>query len=180
MSDQIDAGPCTLVRWSHSHLDELVVLADDARVADNLTDRFPHPYTRAAGRAWIESCLAEDPAVNFAIVEEGRVAGGAGLTTFGGEEIGGAEVGYWIGADHWGRGLATAALAALTDHGFGELGLRRIQAGVFSWNPASVRVLEKVGYRLEGRHRERICKQGRIGDMLMYARLRSDPSPGLC
>ena len=61
-----------------------------------------------------------------------------------------AEIGYWLGEPFWGRGIATEALVALTDHAIATHGLTRVFAVPFAWNTASCRVLEKAGYVLEG------------------------------
>jgi [ribosomal protein S5]-alanine N-acetyltransferase len=84
------------------------------------------------------------------------------------------ELGYWIGAAHWGRGYATEAVIAMTAYGFEQLDLVRIQAGVFEWNPASTRVLSKAGYQFEGRMRSHVLKDGRLGDFLLHAAIRGD------
>jgi ribosomal-protein-alanine N-acetyltransferase len=63
---------------------------------------------------------------------------------------------------------------AATAHAFDALGLERVQAFVFDWNPASARVLENAGYKLEGRLRHYVLKDGRYGDALLYARLRNE------
>jgi ribosomal-protein-alanine N-acetyltransferase len=170
----IDAGLCLLEPWDLAHLAGLLAQANDERVSAAMTDRFPFPYTQADAESWIAKCRDERPSRNFALMVDGVVAGGAGFETFDGEETGAAEIGYWLGHCYWGCGLATAAVTALTDYAFAVFDLRRIQAGVFSWNDASARVLEKAGYQLEGRHRQAILKRGRFGDRLMYARLRDD------
>jgi RimJ/RimL family protein N-acetyltransferase len=85
-----------------------------------------------------------------------------------------AEIGYWLGAAHWGHGIATEAVRAVTAHGFSALDLCRIFAGVFAWNPASGRVLEKAGYTLEGRLRQAVIKDGQALDVVVYAILRED------
>ena len=79
-----------------------------------------------------------------------------------------AEIGYWLGEDHWGRGLATEAVRAITDHAFAHHDICRIYAHVFEWNAASARVLEKVGYVFEGRLKS-VTKDGKTIDQLMYA-----------
>ena len=66
------------------------------------------------------------------------------------------------------------ALASATKLAFRDFDFVRLQAGVLEWNPASRRVLEKVGYSLEGLHRRHIYKDGEICDQFMYALLRED------
>jgi RimJ/RimL family protein N-acetyltransferase len=79
----------------------------------------------------------------------------------------------WLGPPFWGRGVATEALRAVTDYAFTTLDICRLEAGVFDWNPASARVLEKAGDVLEGRFRLAVTKAGRTGDRLLYALVRS-------
>jgi len=83
-----------------------------------------------------------------------------------------AEIGYWLGEPFWGRGIAAAALKQTTEYTFQIFAVERLQATVFEWNPASARVLEKTGYKLEGRLRRSIFKDGRLADSLLYARIR--------
>ena len=66
----------------------------------------------------------------------------------------------------------TEAAEVVTAHGFDQLRLARIYAPVFEWNAASVRVLEKAGFQLEGRHRKAVTKDGQTIDQLMYAVVR--------
>jgi RimJ/RimL family protein N-acetyltransferase len=67
--------------------------------------------------------------------------------------------------------VATAAAKAICDYAFGTFGLDRLQATVFGWNPASARVLEKIGFQLEGRHRQAVLKDGERTDLLIYGLL---------
>ena len=90
------------------------------------------------------------PVLNFAIVVAGAAVGGTGLELGTDVSRRSAEVGYWLGQPFWGRGIATEALRAVTDYAFTTLDICRLEAGVFDWNPASARVLEKAGYVLEG------------------------------
>lgn len=83
-----------------------------------------------------------------------------------------AEIGYWLGEPFWGRGIATAAVIAVTGYAFTRHDLVRLHAGVFEWNPASARVLEKAGYSLEGRLRKSVTKNGETIDQLLYATIR--------
>ena len=73
---------------------------------------------------------------------------------------------------YWGRGIATEALRAMTEYAFTTFDLCRLHAGVFEWNPASMRVLEKAGYTFEARHRKNVTKDGETIDRLVYALVR--------
>src|SRR5262245_61235704 len=109
----LNAGPCIVRPWRSDDLDALVRHADNAAIARNLRDLFPHPYTRSDGEAWLAIATAEDPYTDFAIEYHGEAVGGIGLKLGSDIERVSAEVGYWLGQSVWGRGLATAALLAL-------------------------------------------------------------------
>jgi RimJ/RimL family protein N-acetyltransferase len=83
-------------------------------------------------------------------------------------------LGYWIGVPYWGNGYATEAGRAVLDHGFGELGLNRVYAHCFARNPASRRVLEKLGMRHEGTRRRHTLKWGEYLDEEEFGILASD------
>jgi RimJ/RimL family protein N-acetyltransferase len=140
-----------------------------------MRDAFPHPYGRAEAEAFLATATTMSPLTWFAIEFEGRVAGGIGYTLYEDVERIGAEVGYWLGVEFWGRGIATAAVRALTRHAFAaHPELRRLWAVPYATNPASARVLEKAGYRLEGTLRQSAIKEGRVLDQWMYAIVRDE------
>jgi len=164
---------CVLRSWQPGDAVSLVRHANNRNVSGNLRDLFPFPYTAADANAWIDRTGGESPTRDFAIVIDG--AAGGGISVRLGEDVyrRSAEVGYWLGESFWGRGIATEALRAVTDYAFATFGdVIRLEAGVFSWNPASARVLEKAGYTLEGRLRQAIVKDGRVCDRLLYGLLR--------
>jgi RimJ/RimL family protein N-acetyltransferase len=166
---------CTLRPFRPGDEEALRQLADDPDVARNLADRFPSPYTRKDAEEWVATCqnLAEGQTV-FAIEVDGALAGGAGFEGIGAVYPRTAMVGYWLGRAFWGRGIATEALRALTAHAFASIYLNRLEAGVFPWNRASMRVLEKAGYRFETVLKGRLFKDGAAYDEHLYARLRDD------
>jgi [ribosomal protein S5]-alanine N-acetyltransferase len=145
--------------------------ANNARVTANMRDRFPHPYTIDDARAWIAFTLEQRPLTNWAVEVEGAVGGGIGLIPQ--EDIfrRSAEIGYWLGEELWGRGIATAAVRALSTYAFETFDLCRLFATVFDSNAASARVLEKAGFVREGRLRQAVTKNGRTIDALLYARV---------
>ncbi len=169
---ELDLGSCTLRSWRSDDEDSLVRHADDRDVWINLRDRFPHPYTRDDARAWLRLVAESTPETSFAVAVAGEAVGGIGITLQDDVSRRSAEIGYWLSRAYWGRGIATAAVRALTDWAFAHFDLCRLYAGVFEWNPASARVLEKAGYVLEGRLRRSVTKDGRTIDQLLYALVR--------
>jgi RimJ/RimL family protein N-acetyltransferase len=169
---EIKLSRCTLQPWRAEHAASLVVHANNRKVSGNLRDRFPYPYTAADATEWIDRAVTEAPARNFAILVDGAAAGGIGVELRQDVFRRSAEIGYWLGEPFWGRGIATEALRAVTDYAFATFDLCRLEAGVFGWNPASARVLEKAGYALEGRSRQAVVKDGRMGDRLLYGLVR--------
>ncbi len=172
MRIELDAG-MVLRSWEVRDVDALARHANDREVWLNLRDRFPHPYTREDARRWIALC-ADEPlhSTHLAIEVDGSAVGAVGFDRREDVHRLTAEIGYWLGRAVWGRGIATRALAAATRHAFERHDLERLEAAVFEWNPASARVLEKAGYEREGRLRRFVLKDGRLGDALLYARLR--------
>ena len=106
----------------------------------------------------------------FLIEADGRFAGSCGINHINLVD-GVANIGYWVAEPFWGRGIATAAVEFISEYALRTFPLDRLQASVFDWNPASARVLEKAGFTLEGRQRRTVVKDGRVGDLLLYARL---------
>jgi RimJ/RimL family protein N-acetyltransferase len=132
----------------------------------------PYPYPRGAARDWIATHRAtfergEGVSLAAARKEDGALTGTIGMRIE--PEHGRAEIGYWIGREYWGNGYATEAAAAVVRYGFGELGLNRIFAFHFSHNPASGRVLQKIGMTHEGRLRQHHVKWGEFVDDEIYA-----------
>ena len=162
----------TLRPWRVGDQASLVRHANNRNISRNLRDRFPYPYTAGDADAWIARATAETPPCNFAIVVDGAAVGGIGLEL--GEDVfrRSAEVGYWLGEPFWGRGIATEALRATTEYAFATFDVCRLTAGVFEWNSASARVLEKAGYTLESRGRLAVIKDGRTIDRLLYVLIR--------
>lgn len=167
------SGQITLRRWRDSDVDGLQRYINNRKIWLNLIDRVPHPYTRGDAENWIALSQAEnEPALQFAIDLGGEAIGGTGLTRFDDVHRMTVELGYWIAEPFWGRGFATIAAGLATAYAFETLQVERIQAGVFAWNPASARVLEKNLYTLEGRMRRSVIKDGQVIDSMLYARVR--------
>ena len=162
-----------LREWRRDDCQRLAELANNRNVSINLRDVFPYPYTLEDAHAWIAHCAANrDTPTQFAIEADGQLVGGIGFEAESGVYRISADIGYWIAEPNWGRGIATTALIAASQRAFSEFPFERLQARVFAWNPASMRVLEKAGYQFEGRMRRSVIKNGQVIDSVIYSLLR--------
>ena len=113
------------------------------------------------------------PAVVFMTPDgEGTLIGSAGLHVDPPHRH--AEIGYVLGIDRWGKGYATEAARAIVEFGFGTLRLHRLHAGYYTRNPASRRVLEKLGFREEGRRPQMYMRFGEWVDLVLVGMLRQE------
>lgn len=166
----INCDKCLLRRWESSDLSSLVVNAHNPRVAANMRDGFPYPYTPEHGKDWITVARSDDPLHNFATTIDNQAVGGIGLAL--GEDIEriSAELGYWLGENYWGKGITSSAIKGILRYGFDDLGLERIFAKPFEHNTASRRILEKNDFKLEGILRKSVIKGGKIYNQALYAK----------
>jgi RimJ/RimL family protein N-acetyltransferase len=146
--------------------------ADNPNVARYLTDRFPSPYTMASAEYWVDAHLYQNPMINFAIVIDDEIIGGIGLEFREDVYRKTALLGYWLSEHLWGKGIMPEAVRLITDYAFKNLDILRIQAGVLSKNPSSMRVLEKAGYIREGVLKNSVIKHGQVMDEHLYAMLK--------
>ena len=102
--------------------------ANDRRVWIQLRDIFPHPYQEKDAAEFIERIQLQNQPTAFALAVDGQAVGVIGLTRQTDINRQSAEIGYWIGTAHWGKGIATAAVRALTSWSMEELGLVRLYA----------------------------------------------------
>jgi RimJ/RimL family protein N-acetyltransferase len=148
--------------------------ANNPNIAAQLRDRFPHPYAVADARAYIASLRAQHPPLSFGIVVNGEVAGGIGFAPGHDVERFSAEIGYWLGEAHWGRGITVEAVELVSRHAFISHHLHRLFALPFADNAASIRVLEKAGYVREATLRASSVKNGLVRDQALYALVNAD------
>lgn len=156
--------------WSLNDLDQLISLANNAKIASNLTNAFPHPYTEEAGKNFISMSLSGDPIHIMAIDIDGIAIGAIGVHQQADIFSRNAELGYWIGEPYWGNGWVTKAISLMTDYAFHKFDIDRIFARPFGSNIASQKALEKNNYILEARLSNTIYKQGVYHDELIYAK----------
>ena len=161
-----------LRRWRADDLDDLVANANDPAVARATSDRFPHPYTRDDGIAFLEGRVVDFSHPVFAIEIDGAACGGIGARPGALERAQSAEIGYWLAQKHWGRGVMTRAVGLFAPWVMDSLALYRLFATVLETNPASARVLAKCGFDEEGVERCAVVKHGRVLDVRVLAKVR--------
>ncbi len=178
----------------------LVQLAGRPEIADT-TISIPHPYTEQHALDWIQSAkgnlaarshsgsgrkstasekesfnelLTTTRRVNFVVTLRStpHIIGAVGLREIDTEHSQ-AELGMWIGVDHWGHGYATEAVSEVVRHAFEAMELNRVYAHHMVRNPSSGRVLEKVGFHREGILRQRVRKWGLYEDVVILAILKT-------
>jgi len=166
---QLILKECNIRSWQEEDAGALPRFANNRNIARNLRDLFPSPYTVKHAQEFIGAALQQCPETHFAIEVDGEAVGGIGVRLRDDIERYVAELGYWLGEPFWGRGIASEAVVAITQFAVKEFNLQRIEAGVFEWNPASARVLEKAGYELEATLRRSAFKAGQVIDRWLYA-----------
>jgi ribosomal-protein-alanine N-acetyltransferase len=148
-----------------------------AREVASTTLNIPHPYTDGMAEQWIathQESYARGEFVIFAIVLRANQAliGATSLHIHRPHVQ--AELGYWIGTAYWNRGYCSEAAQAVLRYGFDVLGLHRIHASYMTRNPASGRVMQKIGMTYEGCLRQHVQKWGIFEDIAIYGILRSE------
>lgn len=139
------------------------LLAGDFDVAI-MTGTIPHPYSEGMAESWIAGVQAGEEGAAFAIDLGGELIGCVGYRAHGDH----AEMGYWLGKPFWGRGYATEAASALIQHAFAAEGFAYLTAGHFKENPASARVIAKLGFTPAGEVRRRCAARSAKVNCLTY------------
>jgi [ribosomal protein S5]-alanine N-acetyltransferase len=158
--------------YREQDIPELLPLIGAREVAAT-TLRIAHPYTEQDAKEFM--ALADEPDnlwLAITLGSDGRQIGGIGLRLS--EPHQHAELGYWLSVPYWGNGYATEAAREMLRYGFENLHLHRIFASHFEHNPASGRILKKLGMRYEGCQREHLRKWDQFVDSELYGILRQE------
>ncbi len=171
-------GSKVLLRWlTADDVDALHEIFSDPEVARYLAiARQPERADTERFLDGIHEGYRTSTLYQWGIEHAGRVVG---TCTLGGIdwENRRAEIGFALARASWGQGLMPGALTLVIDHAFDDLGLHRIEADIDPRNGASLRLVERLGFRREGHLRERYFKDGEIQDSVFFGLLRSDDRP---
>lgn len=164
---------CTLRPWRLDDADLLPAIADTRDISWNTSYRFPNPFGPEQAKRYVTHILGSPAADNwpFAVEMNGELIGGCGAHRATDVEAHTAEIGYWLRVDSWGKGIATEVIERLVRFVSEETDIEQVTARCFGWNPASARVLEKLGFRQEGLRRGVVKKWGKRTDLLIFGKL---------
>jgi len=176
MQPELSTSRLLLRPFRLSDAAEVQRLAGSREVAAT-TALIPHPYPDGAAESWFKTQEEERQAGTSLVYAICLKSSGALLGAISikiDRESRHAEMGYWIGVPYWGHGYCTEAAEALLEHAFHGLELERVFAHHFKTNPASGRVMEKLGMSCEGCLRRHFFKWGDYIDLMIYGILRSE------
>ena len=167
---------CKIRRWELTDAGALATALSNKKIQNNLRDGLPYPYTEQDGKKFISTVLAanENDTFAFAVTVNEKVIGSIGALRQTNIHNKTAELGYYIAEEYWGKGIMTEAVKQLCDYMFSHTDIIRIYAEPFAYNIGSCRVLEKAGFQHEGTLRSNALKNGRVLDMKMYSKLKTD------
>ncbi|KAK4953255.1 hypothetical protein LTR10_008961 [Elasticomyces elasticus] len=185
------ANGLALREWQQKDIASSTHHLNNKNVLANMRNRIPNPYTEADAASWITFCQdpanhvrsgnwtaeggSEGPAVSpsFAITFNDVVVGGIGLDFKEDVYFRTAEIGYWLGEEFWGQYVMSRVVPPFMGWAWQTFGiLVRVSGETYDANTASGKVLQKGGFKYEGRRPDMVCKNGVIGATLMWGALR--------
>jgi len=167
----LTSGNITLREFKSDDKYRLAELANNPKISINLRDGFPNPYTVEDAENFLEKFANQDSALVLAVEYNGEYVGNIGLHKGTDVYRKAAEIGYFLGEPYWNLGIMTKAVNLICDYGFKTMDIVRIHAGIFEFNPASMRVLEKCCFKREAVFEQAIIKEGKIYDEVRYVKL---------
>ena len=159
-------------KYNLDYAADFAAIRNNPVVLNNGYDSTPNPFTTEDAVTFISQQIYKQPAERFLIFEDGQLAGEIGITIKQDVFRLNAEIGYFIGESFWGKGLATAAIKKMTNYVFDKFNVIRIVAGVFEFNKASMRALEKNDFYLECVRKNAVIKNGQIIDDYIWVKLK--------
>ena len=154
--------------WSKDDLPSIVKYANNPKIAANLTDGFPHPYSEKDALFFLD-LIQKSADLILCIEVNSEFAGSAGIHLKKDIHRKNAEIGYWLAEPYWGHGIVSRVVKEMVDKGFQQFDIDRIYAPVFGRNKASQRVLQKCGFVVEAEFKNTVYKNGKFEDEVVLA-----------
>ncbi|KAK5938278.1 hypothetical protein PMZ80_009248 [Knufia obscura] len=189
-------------RYRETDAEEITLHANNRKIWQNLTDRYPFPYKLEDSKWWINHC--NDKAQWLSIISPSDIGQSETKEAFEARRaestlptdyvvchldkpIGSCglmqdhrgprtvNLGYWLGEEYWGRGIATQVASAFSQWAFDTFPwIVRIEADAYSWNEGSQKVIRKSGFEYEGVQKMKAFKDGKYGDIVLFGKVRPD------
>jgi ribosomal-protein-alanine N-acetyltransferase len=157
--------------WMKEDARQLAFVANNKNIWKNVRDSIPYPYTIHDAEKWIAHCHKQKPVVNFGVIYNAALVGSIGCVPKTDVYSKSIEIGYFIGEPYWNLGIATQAVRILVDYIEKQFDAVRLYAEVFSYNKASMHVLHKNGFYLEGIRRKSVTKNNVITDDYVWVKM---------
>jgi ribosomal-protein-alanine N-acetyltransferase len=151
---------------------QITKLLDNKNIWDNLKDYIPHPYKIEDADWFINFSKNETKSKSFVIEYDNQLCGIITLNSQDDIYRLSGELGYWIGEEYWGKGIATKAIGLMINYGFTKMDLHRIFAGVFQQNIGSMKALEKNNFKLDCIAEKAVIKNNKVIDEHRYSILK--------
>ena len=165
-----------LREWKSDDAESVAQAANNEKIAANLRNSFPYPYTLEDAKWYVEDCIkrGEDKQITKAIEIDGRAVGSIGIFVQDDVYEKSAELGYWLSEEYWKQGIMSEAVKQICREAFEKFDIVRIYAEPFEHNMGSRGVLEKAGFTCEGIMRNGAYKNGNVYSYCMYSLLREE------
>lgn len=183
MEDLLEGGNMLLKFFNEQYLirdfqlddiDALVKYANNYKIFCWVKDNFPYPYTIKDAEQWVSISRNTNDGLNYAIANQKELIGGIGVKFKEDVYRYSWELGYWLGEPFWGKGIVTEAVKVFTKYLFNHYNIRSIIANVYEGNKASIKVLRKAGFKLDGIIRKAVFKEKLFKDSYVYTILREE------
>lgn len=159
----------TLRKFRQDDIPLLVEYLNNDKVTRYITAAINQPYTQDDALQWLAFC-ADNSLIN-AIAYDGQLVGCISATVGNFEYSHSAELGYWLGRQHWQKGIASQAVQMFIRQLQQTTSLSRVFVSVVAENHRSINVLTNNDFELEGRLKQASCKNGEFFDECIYAKL---------
>ncbi len=157
--------------WQKNDAQQMATIANNKNIWNNVLDSFPSPYTIMDALQWINRESTAQPITKFAIDYNGTVVGGIGVILNEDVYKNTVELGYFVGENYWGKGIATQAIQQIVMLISQNPVVTRIMARVYAHNKASMKALQKAGFFLEGIQQKAAIKNNVVIDVYVWVKL---------
>lgn len=174
LNKEMDVDKYKIRSWSKDDFSTLAKYLNNKKIWDNCRDSLPYPYSENDAQQFILFVSSQNEQNNYCTEVNQEAAGNISFARGIDVERYNAELGYWLAEPYWGKGIMTQMLALAISCYFHHTDVIRICANVYAGNIASMRVLEKIGFRKCGIHRNACFKNGVFTDCHYFELLKEE------